>query len=69
LTIADLKISYLIGELESETKRSLNSPRFLAGLSHLFFVVSLLNEFILRGLVDGQGFVMFIDKGFLREVI
>jgi hypothetical protein len=68
-TIADLKISYLIEQLESEAKKSLNSPRFLAGLSHLFFVVSLLNEFIQRKLVDGQGFVMFIDKGFLKEII
>jgi len=47
----------------------LNSPKFLAGLSHLFFVVSLLNEFLLRGLVDGPGFVMFVDKGFLKEII
>jgi hypothetical protein len=69
VTITDLKISYLIGELESETKKSLNSPRFLAGLSHLFFVVSLLNEFIGRKLIDGHGFVMFINKGFLREII
>ena len=59
-TIADLKISYLIEQLESEAKKSLNSPRFLAGL---------LNEFIHKKLVDGQGFVMFIDKGFLKEII
>ena len=68
-TISDLKISYLIRELEGETKKSLNSPRFLAGLSHLFFVVSLLKEFIGRKLIDGHGFVMFIDKEFLGEII
>ena len=69
VTISDLKISYLVEEIESEIQKSLNSPKFLAGLSHLFFVVSLLNEFLLRGLVDGPGFVMFVDKGFLKEII
>ena len=69
VTISDLKISYLVEELESEIQKSFNSPKFLAGLSHLFFVVSLLNEFLLRGLVDGPGFVMFVDKGFLKQII